>query len=238
MKLRVRQKNGFTLIELLVVIAIIAILAAILFPVFAKAREAARATSCRSNLKQLGTAAMMYTQDYDETWSPICCYTNNIAAGNYFWPYAIYPYVKNLGAYHCPSDKYSNNAVSYLGNNYLDKSKLSAIVAPAQCVFIMDGTGAVGGNDDPTNASTGNGLNADYTIWDSTERHTDMNNGLPRHNGVANVAFCDGHVKSTPPLVSWQTGGAQSAASLQAALPYATNLCPQQNACDSWNSGY
>ena len=62
-----RKPRGFTLIELLVVIAIIAILAAILFPVFARAREAARKTSCLSNMKQIGLAAMMYVQDYDET---------------------------------------------------------------------------------------------------------------------------------------------------------------------------
>src|SRR2546421_9538539 len=65
-----RTKAGFTLIELLVVIAIIAILAAILFPVFAKAREAARKTSCTSNLKQISTAFLMYSQDYDETMPP------------------------------------------------------------------------------------------------------------------------------------------------------------------------
>src|SRR5579872_3878616 len=64
-----RRRTGFTLIELLVVIAIIAILAAILFPVFARAREQARKTSCLSNLKQIGTASMMYAQDYDENYS-------------------------------------------------------------------------------------------------------------------------------------------------------------------------
>ena len=66
----VHRRKGFTLIELLVVIAIIAILAAILFPVFAKAREKARTSSCASNLKQLGLAAMMYVQDYDEKFFP------------------------------------------------------------------------------------------------------------------------------------------------------------------------
>ncbi len=65
-----QQRRGFTLIELLVVIAIIAILAAILFPVFAQAREKARQTTCTSNLKQIGTAFMMYVQDYDETYPP------------------------------------------------------------------------------------------------------------------------------------------------------------------------
>jgi prepilin-type N-terminal cleavage/methylation domain-containing protein/prepilin-type processing-associated H-X9-DG protein len=235
-------KRGFTLIELLVVIAIIAILAAILFPVFAKAREAARASSCRSNVKQLTTAAMMYTQDFDETWSGICCYTTNPAAGQYFWPYAIQPYIKNTGAFRCPSDKYSV-AVSYLANNNLAFLKLAAITAPADCVFIMDGTGGVcnpgqGCDQDPLNANTGFGMNADYTIWDSTQRHTDANNNLPRHSGVGNVGFCDGHVKSTKPLVTWQTGTTQAAASMQAALPYATAICPAQNACGTWSTAH
>ena len=69
--MKVTRKRGFTLIELLVVIAIIAILAAILFPVFAKAREKARTASCQSNLKQLALGAMMYAQDYDERVNPI-----------------------------------------------------------------------------------------------------------------------------------------------------------------------
>ena len=67
-------KKGFTLIELLVVIAIIAILAAILFPVFAQAREKARQTSCLSNMKQLGTATQLYMDDYDETFPPAKLY--------------------------------------------------------------------------------------------------------------------------------------------------------------------
>ncbi len=72
--------RGFTLIELLVVIAIIAILAAILFPVFARAREKARAASCQSNLKQIATALMMYTQDYDEVLAKNAIYNANLAA--------------------------------------------------------------------------------------------------------------------------------------------------------------
>ena len=70
MKAKFSASRGFTLIELLVVIAIIAILAAILFPVFAQAREAARKTQCLSNTKQIGTAYMMYLQDFDETFPP------------------------------------------------------------------------------------------------------------------------------------------------------------------------
>src|SRR3954449_5967067 len=81
------RKLGFTLIELLVVIAIIAIMAAILFPVFAQAREQARKASCQSNLKQLGLGLAMYTQDYDETYPPPY-YTlkNSTPPGGYWYP--------------------------------------------------------------------------------------------------------------------------------------------------------
>ena len=98
------MKKAFTLIELLVVIAIIAILAAILFPVFAQAREKARQTSCLSNLKQIGLGLMMYTQDYDET------YPMNLFLGFEPGPcvhlsqVAIAPYIKNMDIYKCPSD--------------------------------------------------------------------------------------------------------------------------------------
>src|SRR5471030_573453 len=100
------SRNGFTLIELLVVIAIIAILAAILFPVFAQAREKARSISCLSNGNQLGKAVYMYIQDYDET------YAFSTDAEDAFnssrnqvdsWPDRIFPYVKSIGAFACPS---------------------------------------------------------------------------------------------------------------------------------------
>src|SRR3954462_467000 len=86
-----RSAQGFTLIELLVVIAIIAILAAILFPVFARARENARRTSCLSNLKQIGLGIMQYTQDFDET-LPVYDYPPN---GTHGWSNAIEPYLKS-----------------------------------------------------------------------------------------------------------------------------------------------
>src|SRR6266498_5610709 len=100
------KSKGFTLIELLVVIAIIAILAAILFPVFAQAREAARKASCLSNLRQLGLGMNMYTQDYDERF-PNWAWGNTYGGrGSAFghWHSAIFPYVKNTGIYQCPSD--------------------------------------------------------------------------------------------------------------------------------------
>jgi prepilin-type N-terminal cleavage/methylation domain-containing protein/prepilin-type processing-associated H-X9-DG protein len=105
-------QRGFTLIELLVVIAIIAILAAILFPVFAQARESARKTQCLSNTRQIGTAVMMYVQDYDETffpqpWPGGCAetgyFTNNPNQPRQHWATMVYPYIKNGGIFDCPS---------------------------------------------------------------------------------------------------------------------------------------
>ncbi|HLK57157.1 MAG TPA: DUF1559 domain-containing protein [Chthonomonadaceae bacterium] len=110
-----KSRTGFTLIELLVVIAIIAILAAILFPVFAQAREAARKTSCLSNTKQLGLGIMQYVQDYDETYpmdewnaSTIGTSDNDTHSGNYItvvtWVWQVQPYIKNRQVLVCPSD--------------------------------------------------------------------------------------------------------------------------------------
>jgi prepilin-type N-terminal cleavage/methylation domain-containing protein/prepilin-type processing-associated H-X9-DG protein len=125
-----KHPAGFTLIELLVVIAIIAILAAILFPVFAQAREKARQTTCLSNMKQIGLATMMYTQDYDEKYYPhrfnclddannlIVCPQYLDASGNlipearkydadsskrFYYVHLLQPYVKNFGLFRCPS---------------------------------------------------------------------------------------------------------------------------------------
>lgn len=124
-----RSRRAFTLIELLVVIAIIAILAAILFPVFAQAREKARGASCLSNIKQLTTGMLMYVQDYDET---LPYWNWQLSADSYcdhgqpqcgrmesFWVNAIYPYVKNGGVYGCPSDK-ATLTMADMGKNSFD----------------------------------------------------------------------------------------------------------------------
>jgi prepilin-type N-terminal cleavage/methylation domain-containing protein/prepilin-type processing-associated H-X9-DG protein len=135
-RIRQTQRRGFTLIELLVVIAIIAILAAILFPVFARAREAARKVSCASNLKQIATGFQMYTQDYDEVYPP---WRHNSTAAfpgtGYTYVGAVSPYIKNgLGpvdpvtgaatigqVWACPSSKPMFSALSntYAYNYYV-----------------------------------------------------------------------------------------------------------------------
>jgi prepilin-type N-terminal cleavage/methylation domain-containing protein/prepilin-type processing-associated H-X9-DG protein len=104
-----QRRSAFTLIELLVVIAVIAILAAVLFPVFAQARERARMSACISNMRQIGTAVIMYAGDYDETFPYVTFYsrTGNWGAKGdqtYTWKNAIRPYLKNLDVLACPSN--------------------------------------------------------------------------------------------------------------------------------------
>jgi len=127
------RSRAFTLIELLVVIAIIAILAAILFPVFAQAREKARAISCVSNEKQITLGVLMYIQDYDETF-PLYYYCNVIGCGNNSptdppfspnvadsitgWNEAIYPYVKNVQVFRCPDAPRASGLPSIAGTVY------------------------------------------------------------------------------------------------------------------------
>lgn len=126
--MRQPAKRGFTLIELLVVIAIIAILAALLFPVFAQAREAARKATCQANLKQLGTAFGMYAQDYDETMPlmdgrggsfggfftmPPGARAGSTVSRDAVWTNSLQPYVKNWNVFACPS------CPDYTGNTQL-----------------------------------------------------------------------------------------------------------------------
>jgi prepilin-type N-terminal cleavage/methylation domain-containing protein/prepilin-type processing-associated H-X9-DG protein len=164
------RASGFTLIELLVVIAIIAILAAILFPVFAQAREKARQTSCLSNMKQMNLAVLQYVQDYDETF-PLCEFYNgstwsgasvttpadvfgHTPARDCYWSNSISPYLKNYQVYLCPSAAKERSdifgvslaqakgyAYSTTYNGYLNQWTLAGSVAPVDTIVFSEGLG-------------------------------------------------------------------------------------------------
>lgn len=203
-----KQKNsrGFTLIELLVVIAIIAILAAILFPVFARARENARRASCQSNEKQMALGIMMYVQDYDEKFPMHWGY--NQGGVVYSWPVTTQPYTKSKQLYFCPSDTFHNSAnaistanVSYGYNyNWLTMKSLATVNYPSETLLLGDT-----GLHDPA-------VIAAYVIYPTLS----MTNYSPTNSHLegCNFAFVDGHVKwlkaekvvndySTPSLSLW-----------------------------------
>jgi prepilin-type N-terminal cleavage/methylation domain-containing protein/prepilin-type processing-associated H-X9-DG protein len=207
---RAGTKNGFTLIELLVVIAIIAILAAILFPVFARARENARRTSCASNLKQIALGQFMYTQDYDEKFAPQYNNSANATLGNITgWQYLLTPYVKSNQLFDCPNTKaYTNNTAiadyylyrSYGVNPYVapahDGVALAAVGTPSETVLFADNFAEDGG-------TTNYGLwvlrvpsacNSAVTWW-TLASGSSGGHIVQRHFDGANVAYADGHVK-------------------------------------------
>ena len=198
-------RSAFTLIELLVVIAIIAILAAILFPVFAKAREKARQTACLSNEKQLGLGILQYAQDNDET-MPLC-------PNDRGWAGEIYSYVKSAGVYKCPDDSYNNGqaTVSYAFNtNVVGKNPagvLSAQASPAVTVVLCEGTNIgtdvtnplENGSDAVTGGSyVGNGAQLlDTGLVGNPPLATprDPSYLKGRHTDGSNYLMCDGHSK-------------------------------------------
>jgi len=230
------MRRGFTLIELLVVIAIIAILAAILFPVFARAREKARQTSCLSNCKQLGLGMQMYAQDFDERMLIHCPPWPEYDGVNHHpcWAGMIYPYVKNTQLFSCPTfgdsltmggqTLWAGPATaqvvprSYGWNFALNTLSLGRVQFPAECIAIADSNNRddSGGNPEEMCCPTGYiapvprsaGCCAVHAPWGHIG---------PRHNSGANHVFCDGHAKwmklaenvhgNTASTRYWQPGG-------------------------------
>jgi prepilin-type N-terminal cleavage/methylation domain-containing protein/prepilin-type processing-associated H-X9-DG protein len=195
------HRSGFTLIELLVVIAIIAILAAILFPVFAKAREAARATSCKSNLKQIGLAMRMYVQDYDESLPPHVNGQNSFlwtGTGSTYWGYYYLPYTKNQQIFACPSAKDASCKFNAYGlSGFMDGGGAgsgltdAALVEPAGTIFAHDSfESRMDDNGDMLCISAG--------FTENLKQSNDIRykDEAWRHSDTCNVLFADGHVKA------------------------------------------
>ena len=226
------MRRGFTLIELLVVIAIIAILAAILFPVFARARDKARQASCTSNLKQIGLAAMMYVNDYDEIFPPHYTYwfgDSNIRLLGYYD--LLSPYTMNEQIYVCPSGRWTSTSrrpglpepsgfygqvftASYgcvvhhshfanagFGTGLWSFSgmglELARLTRPAEKILVVESTSHVLGN--PANI----GFNTDGTPM-TMQDDGRVGNMMYRHGRMMNVAYCDGHVKAIPQLMTYE----------------------------------
>ena len=167
---RNRHRAGFTLIELLVVIAIIAILSAMLLPALQQAREKARQIVCMSNLKQIGLSTMMYCQDYGEYFPP------RYYPDGTTWNMLLFPYVKKVNIFYCPSDRLTPGQCAYVINGSIAPQvtsplkKLSQITQPSKTGIFVDG----------------NTTNAAESSLDRINR---------RHSGGVNIAFVDGHVE-------------------------------------------
>jgi len=202
-----RMRAGFTLIELLVVIAIIAILAAILFPVFARAREKARQTACLSNVKQIMLGVLMYAQDNDEHFPPyrwvqeppssVWVDRDNSAATNrHFWVQAIEPYLRNDQILFCPSSPYGPGTVyngkrylTYAYNGKMNYTRMASFSNPASKIALGDLPVRHDDRNPPGYVENWFISTSNDTLWYQYGWWSDI------HNGGGNYAFMDGHAK-------------------------------------------
>jgi prepilin-type N-terminal cleavage/methylation domain-containing protein/prepilin-type processing-associated H-X9-DG protein len=223
-----RSVRGFTLIELLVVIAIIAILAAILFPVFAKARVAAKKSACLSNMKQICLAWNMYTNDYDGACPPLVVWSPYLS-----WEEILYSYVKNYAIFGCPgTDKVPSTAAAISATapglpncgpkagygwnatvfNYPSTFLVteSDLDAPSDTIFVCD-TVALNWVSLP-------GPSMLSVSWNDANYNVDGVNGThpSERHGTVNVCFCDGHAGALPfnELVRQEPGNGRKVAML------------------------
>ena len=215
------RRRAFTLIELLVVLAIITILAAILFPVFAQAREKARQTSCLSNLKEIGLSMMAYVQDYDETY-PLTFYLANGNSCIMTEYQELQPYQKSAQLIVCPSDPNPlnyNTGVTSFGQPPLCSSSPAANIMSYQPNMNVIASGVpntlvsmMGGSPTPAVQDSKIGYPSDTASFYDASMYLDEVDGPPytyklpvqaRHNGVANVVWADGHasIVHAQPLV-------------------------------------
>ncbi|WP_435792416.1 DUF1559 domain-containing protein [Capsulimonas corticalis] len=217
------MKLGFTLIELLVVIAIIAILAAILFPVFAKAREKARQISCLSNEKQIGLGLLMYSQDYDE-YFPASTYFSGITLNSGVWTNTMLlaqPYIKSKNVWSCPSNPYNKFSMNYatqddaftsyaLNMQLFDKTYYGAphnsgfIDKPSNKIMIAESVAYANGGADPPAGNGAHYTSMGWSYWDG-DADGFAREGFCHNTGTMNVVYCDGHAKAVRPE---QTAGA------------------------------
>ena len=219
-----KTRSAFTLIELLVVIAIIAILAAILFPVFARARENARRSSCQSNLKQIGLGVLQYVQDYDEKF-PLAVVSEvspPVTGTPVGWADAIQPYLKSTQIYQCPSDSNGPNAdptqagysdywynanmssnMDTTTNTIIPPSNVSvgiAVLANAT-LTIMNGDGeSVNGTaayrcNGAASVNVAQASDISKPVGNSTQGYVSTTAVVNRHLEGTNFLFADGHVK-------------------------------------------